>query len=51
MSTLKKSERAYYANLLKLIICNPKSVFYEDRLLIKQWLKLQKPPKNKRIKK
>lgn len=39
---LKKQERSYYAKLLRNIILNPKSDFYEDLFLIKQWIKLQK---------
>lgn len=39
---LKKQERSYYAKLLRNIVLNPKSIFYEDSFLIKQWIKLQK---------
>lgn len=47
MKKLKRQERQYYSNLLRNIIGNAKSVFYEDKFLIKQWLKLQKSSKPK----
>lgn len=42
MKKLNRQERTYFAKLLKNIILNAKSYFYEDEFLIKQWLKLQK---------
>ena len=34
--------------MLKLIIENPKSIFYEDQFLIKQWIKIQKNRREKK---
>lgn len=42
MKKLNRQERKYFATLLRNIILNQKSDFYEDRFLIKQWIKLQK---------
>ena len=42
MKKLNRQERSYFAKLLRNIVLNAKSIFYEDEVLIKQWIKLQK---------
>lgn len=42
MKKLNRQERTYFAKLLRNIVLNAKSIFYEDEILIKQWIKLQK---------